>query len=48
MKIKLPGMMILQSGEPTIEIQGKIYPLKRTYRRLQFAYQIAFVSLQYL
>lgn len=48
MKIKLPGMMILQSGKPTIEIQGKIYPLKRTYRRLQFAYQIAFCILAVL
>ena len=31
MKRKLPGIIILQSGKPTIEIEGKIYSLKRTY-----------------
>lgn len=48
MKRKLPGIIILQSGKPTIEIEGKIYSLKRTYRRLQVAYQVAFCILAVL
>jgi hypothetical protein len=48
MKRKLPGKIILQSGKPTIEIEGKIYSLKRTYRRLQVAYQVAFCILAVL
>lgn len=42
MKTKLPGKMILQSGKPMIEIQGKTYSLKKNYRRLQLIYQITF------
>ena len=48
MKRKIPGIIILQSGKPTIEIEGKIYSLKRTYRRLQVAYQVAFCILAVL